>query len=51
MSVLDEALGLAKKAGIEQVLIDCAIPAFAPDMGITVRAIQKSNKSSDTQLA
>jgi tetrahydromethanopterin S-methyltransferase subunit H len=39
MTVLDEALGLAKKAGIEQVLIDCAIPAFAPDMGITVRAI------------
>lgn len=30
---------MAKRAGIEQVLIDCAIPAFAPDMGITVRAI------------
>jgi tetrahydromethanopterin S-methyltransferase subunit H len=39
MSVLDEALDMAKRAGIEQVLIDCAIPAFAPDMGITVRAI------------
>ena len=39
MTVLDEALDMAKRAGIEQVLIDCAIPAFAPDMGITVRAI------------
>jgi tetrahydromethanopterin S-methyltransferase subunit H len=39
MSVLDEALDMAKRAGIEQILIDCAIPAFAPDMGITVRAI------------
>jgi tetrahydromethanopterin S-methyltransferase subunit H len=39
MSVLAEALDMAKRAGIEQVLIDCAIPAFAPDMGITVRAI------------
>jgi tetrahydromethanopterin S-methyltransferase subunit H len=39
MAVLDEALDMAKRAGIEQVLIDCAIPAFAPDMGITVRAI------------
>jgi tetrahydromethanopterin S-methyltransferase subunit H len=39
MSVLDEALDMAKRAGIEQVMIDCAIPAFAPDMGITVRAI------------
>jgi len=39
MAVLEEALDMAKRAGIEQVLIDCAIPAFAPDMGITVRAI------------
>jgi tetrahydromethanopterin S-methyltransferase subunit H len=39
MTVLDEALDMAKRAGIEQVMIDCAIPAFAPDMGITVRAI------------
>jgi len=39
MTVLDEALDMAKRAGIAQVLIDCASPAFAPDMGITVRAI------------
>jgi tetrahydromethanopterin S-methyltransferase subunit H len=39
MSVLEEALALAKEAGIEKPLIDTTIPAFAPDMGTAVRAI------------
>jgi tetrahydromethanopterin S-methyltransferase subunit H len=39
LAVLDEALALAKEAGITKPLIDCAIPAFSPDMGTAVRAI------------
>jgi tetrahydromethanopterin S-methyltransferase subunit H len=39
LKVLDEALALAKSGGITKPLIDCAIPAFAPDMGTAVRAI------------
>jgi tetrahydromethanopterin S-methyltransferase subunit H len=39
LKVLDEALALAKEGGITKPLIDCAIPAFAPDMGTAVRAI------------
>jgi tetrahydromethanopterin S-methyltransferase subunit H len=41
MMVLEEVLALAKEGGIEKPLIDTAIPAFAPDMGIAVRAIPK----------
>jgi tetrahydromethanopterin S-methyltransferase subunit H len=39
LNILEEALALAKEAGIEKPLIDTAIPAFAPDMGTAVRAI------------
>jgi tetrahydromethanopterin S-methyltransferase subunit H len=39
MTVLEEALAMADKAGITKPLIDTAIPAFAPDMGTAVRAI------------
>lgn len=39
MTVIAEALELAKKGGITKPLIDCAIPAFAPDMGTAVRTI------------
>ncbi len=39
MSIVEEALALAEKAGITKPLIDTAIPAFAPDMGVSVRAI------------
>ena len=39
LKVLDEALALSKEGGITKPLIDCAIPAFAPDMGTAVRAI------------
>jgi len=39
LDILEEALALAKEAGIEKSLIDTAIPAFAPDMGTAVRAI------------
>jgi tetrahydromethanopterin S-methyltransferase subunit H len=39
MSVIAEALALAEKGGITKPLIDCAIPAFAPDMGTAVRTI------------
>jgi tetrahydromethanopterin S-methyltransferase subunit H len=39
LSILQEALVLAKKAGITKPFIDTAIPAFAPDMGTAVRAI------------
>jgi tetrahydromethanopterin S-methyltransferase subunit H len=39
MAVVDQALELAKKAGITKPLIDTAIPAFAPDMGTAVHAI------------
>lgn len=41
MQVLEEALALAKEAGITKPLIDTAIPAFEPDMGTAVRAIPK----------
>src|SRR3989304_4220994 len=41
MTILEEALDLAEKAGITKPLIDTAIPAFAPDMGTAVRAIPK----------
>jgi tetrahydromethanopterin S-methyltransferase subunit H len=39
MSIIQEALALAEKAGITKPLIDTAIPAFAPDMGTAVRTI------------
>lgn len=39
MAIVQEALSLAKKAGVTKPLIDTAIPAFAPDMGTAVRAI------------
>jgi len=39
MTVIQEALALADKAGITKPLIDTAIPAFAPDMGTAVRTI------------
>ncbi|MCW4005149.1 MAG: hypothetical protein NWF04_00915 [Candidatus Bathyarchaeota archaeon] len=39
MTVIEEALALADKAGITKPLIDTAIPAFAPDMGTAVRTI------------
>ncbi len=39
MAIVQEALALAKRAGITKPLIDTAIPAFAPDMGTSVRAI------------
>ena len=39
MAIVQEALALAEKAGITKPLIDTAIPAFAPDMGTSVRAI------------
>ncbi len=39
MTVIAEALELAEKGGITKPLIDCAIPAFAPDMGTAVRTI------------
>jgi len=39
MAIAQEALALAEKAGITKPLIDTAIPAFAPDMGIAVRAL------------
>jgi tetrahydromethanopterin S-methyltransferase subunit H len=41
MMVLEEVLALAKEGGIEKPLIDTAIPAFAPEMGIAVSAIPK----------
>jgi len=41
MQVLEEALALAEKGGITKPLIDTAIPAFEPDMGIAVIAIPK----------
>jgi tetrahydromethanopterin S-methyltransferase subunit H len=39
MQVLDEALALADKGGITKPLIDTAISAFEPTMGIAVSAI------------
>ncbi|MGA2682305.1 MAG: tetrahydromethanopterin S-methyltransferase subunit H [Candidatus Bathyarchaeia archaeon] len=39
MAVIQEALALAEKGGITKPLIDTAIPAFAPDMGTSVRTI------------
>ncbi|HMK94511.1 MAG TPA: hypothetical protein VK536_03830 [Candidatus Limnocylindrales bacterium] len=39
MSVIEEALALAEKGGITKPLIDTAIPAFAPDMGTSLRTI------------
>ncbi len=39
MAITEEALALADKGGITKPLIDTAIPAFAPDMGIAVRTI------------
>ena len=39
MKVIEEALALADKGGITKPLIDCAIPAYAPDMGTAVRTI------------
>ena len=39
MSILNEALQIAAKAGITKPLIDTAIPAFSPEMGVAVRAI------------
>jgi len=39
MAIVQEALALAEMAGITKPLIDTAIPAFAPDMGIAVRTI------------
>jgi tetrahydromethanopterin S-methyltransferase subunit H len=39
MTIIQEALALADKAGITKPLIDTAIPAFAPDMGTAVRTI------------
>jgi tetrahydromethanopterin S-methyltransferase subunit H len=39
MAVIEEALDMAKRAGITKPLIDTAIPAFAPDMGTAVRTI------------
>ncbi len=39
MAVIEEALALAAKGGITKPLIDTAIPAFAPDMGTSVRTI------------
>lgn len=39
MTIVQEALALAEMAGITKPLIDTAIPAFAPDMGIAVRTI------------
>jgi len=39
MTVIAEALDMANRAGITKPLIDCAIPAFAPDMGTAVRTI------------
>jgi tetrahydromethanopterin S-methyltransferase subunit H len=39
MTVVQEALALADKAGITKPLIDTAIPAYAPDMGTAVRTI------------
>ncbi len=39
MAIVQEALALAETAGITKPLIDTAIPAFAPDMGIAVRTI------------
>ncbi len=39
MAIAQEALTLAEMAGITKPLIDTAIPAFAPDMGIAVRTI------------
>ncbi len=41
LEVLEEALALAKEGGITKPLIDTAIPAFEPEMGIAVRAIPK----------
>lgn len=40
LRILDEVMAMAKKAGITKPLIDTAIPAFQPDMGSAVRAIQ-----------
>ena len=39
MAIVQEALALAERAGITKPLIDTAIPAFAPDIGTSVRAI------------
>ena len=39
MTAVQGALELAQKAGITKPFIDTAIPAFAPDMGISVRLI------------
>lgn len=39
MTVIEEALAMAERAGITKPLIDTAIPAFAPDMGTAVRTI------------
>lgn len=39
MAITEEALALADNGGITKPLIDTAIPAFAPDMGIAVRTI------------
>ncbi len=39
MAIAEEALALADNGGITKPLIDTAIPAFAPDMGIAVRTI------------
>jgi tetrahydromethanopterin S-methyltransferase subunit H len=39
MKVLEEALALAEQGGITKPLVDTAIPAYAPDMGTSVRAI------------
>ncbi len=39
LSILDDALVLAEKAGITKPFVDTAIPAFAPDMGTSVRAL------------
>jgi len=39
MAIVQEALELAERADITKPLIDTAIPAFAPDMGTSVRAL------------